>query len=400
MRFDASRAAALFHELRKPQFGGPDGEARVADFVANQFERLGLDVERSEVAGSRFPQRLAPWIGWLGYGALMTSPCLLVLRGRLLASMLAFVIVCLAWHWLNAIIFDWIRPGRRWPPIETAPIVLASLPGSASAPTKVVFQVVLGGLKPDPLHFLPWNRYFFIVAVLYIPHFISIAFILLIRIAHLADPKHAMGSRLDDLLARSLVLILALTWVGILTLLSWEYRHSPGREGLYRVESRGLAVLLELARSWPRSGSRPIDPIFVAAGGQHLDRAGSREIFRRLGAESPSKPKLLMLFFAPGAGDKLRLDTNAMSNSDLNTLVADAARGLWLPVHGLNIGASVPHWCFEPFLFPAVALVGADPRALGDDSVDPQALHRAAQLATEIALRWAKKQVGSPEPGS
>ena len=68
---------------------------------------------------------------------------------------------------------------------------------------------------------------------------------------------------------------------------------------------RGLALLLEMARSWPRNRSRPIEPVFVAAGGQRLDYAGSREVVRLLKSEWPAKPSLLLLFFAPAPAQNI-----------------------------------------------------------------------------------------------
>ena len=72
MKFDAARASAIFEKLGDPAFAGATGEDRIADFVANEFQRMGWNVGRREVEGSRFPQRVGPWIGWLGYGALVT----------------------------------------------------------------------------------------------------------------------------------------------------------------------------------------------------------------------------------------------------------------------------------------------------------------------------------------
>jgi hypothetical protein len=70
--------------------------------------------------------------------------------------------------------------------------------------------------------------------------------------------------------------------------------------------------------------------------------------------------------------------------------VEKAAQSLWIPIQGNGSVASILPW-HVPAYRPAVVLVGSEPRALYDDSVDPQTLHRAAQLATEVALRWAKR---------
>jgi hypothetical protein len=191
---------------------------------------------------------------------------------------------------------------------------------------------------------------------------------------------------------------LVLVWIGIVSLLLREGRRCRRVEGSPPTDRHGLAVLLEMARSWPRTGSRPIEPIFVASGGQHLDHAGSREVVRMLRSDWSGKPSLLVLLFAPGAGDKLRLFAAGSPASDLDELVRGAARGLWIPIQHEELLAPIPPWPFGEYR-PAVALVGSDPSARLADSVDPQALHRAAQLATEIALRWGKQQkaAGAPE---
>ena len=54
-------------------------------------------------------------------------------------------------------------------------------------------------------------------------------------------------------------------------------------------------------------------------------------------------------------------------------------------------------WPFENMqAAEPIALIGSDPRANFDASVSPEVLHRAAQLATEIALRWAKHRKSRP----
>ena len=101
--------------------------------------------------------------------------------------------------------------------------------------------------------------------------------------------------------------------------------------GKIPLDRRGLAGLVEMARTWPRIGSRAIEPLFVVAGGQWLDYAGSREVVRLLKSEWSSKPFLLLLFIAPGTGEELFLCTNAPSGWGLATLAEDAAGSLWIP---------------------------------------------------------------------
>jgi hypothetical protein len=76
-------------------------------------------------------------------------------------------------------------------------------------------------------------------------------------------------------------------------------------------------------------------------------------------------------------------------------LARDAAQSLWIPVKtvamptGMLLGRSWP----VPNRFPDhIVLTGASYRDTPPPPVDAAALARAAQLASEIALRWVKQQ--------
>ena len=70
--------------------------------------------------------------------------------------------------------------------------------------------------------------------------------------------------------------ILVLLWVLILVR-SVPFLRSARDPGL-RDNRTGLAVLLELARTWPRRADGRIEAHFVAVGGQGFDGAGSRAL--------------------------------------------------------------------------------------------------------------------------
>jgi hypothetical protein len=384
MKFDAARANAIFEKLGDPVFTAPQSDGRVADYVAHELEGMGWNVERREVEGSRFPQRAGPWIGWLGYGALITTGYLLSLRNGLLSVALALVLFFLTFQWLEAVLSNRIRPGRRRMPLETAPLLIGSLVAEHSDAVRVVFQAVLGGLKTDFFQSLRPSRSW-IVSVS------NACFWFLIIIVSLPSSH---DRRYPWFIIHSIITILfVLLWITLLCILTWEHQHSGPKTELGLVERRGLAVLLELARSWRHSRPRQIESIFVAAGGQRLNYAGSREVLRILESENPAKPTLLVLFFAPGAGKAIRIAENDPLTSDLSALAKDAAESLWVPSWGDDRRALCPFWPFaKTKAAEPIALIGSDPMAFFDDSVSPEALHRAAQLATEIALRWAKKQ--------
>jgi hypothetical protein len=391
MNFDASRVESLLRALGDPRYAGPDGEANVADFVSGQFTEMGLDVQRRQVTGSRFPRRAAPWVAWLGYGFLVSSVYGLALAANGLRLVLACVLAYFAAAWFEAVVKNLVRPGPWRPPLETAPVLVASRRGRPPASMRVVLQSLISGVNPDP--FLSCFRgpnqrkILFYFLYLFPPAWASL--FLIFRAC--APP----GGRRDLLIVSELLAhnvypaFLAAAWIVILTVLFRAYGQRRSMAGRDRPDRRGIALLLEMARTWPRTGSRPFEPVFVLAGGQPLDYAGSREVVRLLRSEWSSVSSLLILFFAPGAGDELWLSTSPWSARGLAEVAEDAARSLWIPYRPDRSGVLYSFWPHEN-LFSVLALIGSDPRALDDESVDPKGLQRAAQLATEVALRWAK----------
>jgi hypothetical protein len=393
MRFDSARAMKVIDELGDPRFAGPDGEARVADYVAEQFAAMGWQVERLAVVGSR-PHLLAAWTRWLGYGLLITSAYVLIILDRLVASAGAVLLLLYGRILFGDLVGSSIRTARRRPPSGSAPVVVASLPRRSPAPVRVVFQASLGELRPSLFHVILRDKYhdlFWINRLL----FACMMFALLLGLGMWYRPGREFSRLGHEVFLRYLIPpILAFNWMVILGVLAWEYHQfrSRGRPGA--PERRGLAVLLELARSWPRGQSRPIEPLFVAAGGPQLDHAGTREIARRFACGGTSRPSLRILLLAPGAGEALWLATRDPPLPVVRgtgAMVRDAAQSLWIPSKVVHHSTPLPFWPIADW-GPVVALMGSDPRAYPDASADPQALHRAAQLATEIALRWARRQ--------
>jgi hypothetical protein len=392
MKFEASRIKLLLRDLDDPRFSGPDGEANVAEFVEDQFAGMGLEVERREVTGSRFPQRLAPWVGWLGYGLLITSVFGLSLTGNIWLQIFAWYLSAVSARWFLDVVRNRVHPGRKRPPVGTAPLLVAFRRDRPPSSMQVIFQAVISGVKADPFHFRIRSdsaRFIVHALLLLFPPIWATTF-LFARAGFSINPRRPALLRIADFLEHNLYpFFLVPAWIGIVILLLLEYRYRRARAERNPPDRRGLALLLELARAWPRTGSRPIEPVFVVAGGQELDYAGSREVVRLLKKEWGSTPFLLILFFEPGAGHVLWLSTSVFSGEGLGELAEVAARSLWIPHRRELDDALESLWPFVQDL-PALALMGSDPRAFGDDSVDPEAIIRAAQLATEVALRWAK----------
>jgi hypothetical protein len=380
MKFDPARALMIFDQLGDPRFAGPDGEARVAEFVMERFQVAGWEVERREVTGSPWPQRLAPWVELLGYAGLVTAFFVVVVRDPPAWIFFAVISLSLAvgW-WVYGVASHRIRLRRRRDSLETAPVIIASSYGDSSAPVRVIFQAVLGSLVTDYFRISRINRS------------VRRAVVGLILFGSVAIKARTLRPQYSSLLLSFALASLVLVWVILLNVLYWDCHQARSMDNLKQPDRRALAVLTEMIRTWQRAGSQRFEAVFVAAGGQRLDYTGSREVVRLLESEWPSRPSLMVLFIAPGAGVDLALCTRAIGTSGIQELAEEAAASLWIPILNSEIGGLAPSWPFEKGK-PAVVLMGSDPNAFSDASVDPQALHRAAQLATEIALRWAKKQ--------
>jgi len=357
---------------------------------------MGLDVVRRDVIGSRFPQRVAPWIGWLSFGAALTAVYAFILPDSLASTILALALATLGFFWLDAVVGGRIRLGRARPPLESSPLVIATLTSARAAPVRVVFQAALGGLRPSVFHIVRWSYRIYVLLKMGIV--LSLVFLLAIRTGASLFPDRLRSlAAAANLVCAFYAVLLALMWTDIVCLLVREHRQARQVEGRSLIERRGLSVVLEMARTWPRTGSRPIEPMFLAAGGQRLDDAGCREVVRLLRSDGSGKPSLLVVLLAPGAGEKLGLFVFDSLLSDLYEIVEKATKSLWIPTQDDGIVASLPSWPVQSFR-PAFVVVGSDPWALHDEAVDPQALQRAAQLATEVALRWAKKRPWAASP--
>jgi hypothetical protein len=281
------------------------------------------------------------------------------------------------------------------PPVDAAPLLIAKTPDIFHPPIRVVFQALLGGVRRDFIHLTRMK-----CAYIYC---VNVAFMCLAAFTFVSK----FGKRPDRgvYLPQITSVVFVGLWIALLFLLYWDYRQSWLAARTGDVERWGLTALLELARVWPRHRSRQIEAVFVAAGGQRLDFAGSREVLRILESEWPRKPSLLMLLFAPGAGERLRPSEKPLriagryqSGTDL---AKDAAASLWIPIRSDDRFSLLSYWPSEKLtVVEPVGLIGSDPSARFDASDSPEALQRATQLAMEIALRWAKQKAVSADAGS
>ncbi len=159
--------------------------------------------------------------------------------------------------------------------------------------------------------------------------------------------------------------------------------------------SAGAALLLEMARTWPRYRLERFEPVLAAAGGMTCGMAGVRELVRLSEDAWRTRPTLLIMILAPGVGPTLAIQGQPRSMLGRAT---EAAESLWLPAQPLSWRLRMRLGRLWPAstkgldqVVLAGSLSGAD-----EDAFNQEALGRAAQLATEIALRWARQAA----PGS
>jgi hypothetical protein len=147
-----------------------------------------------------------------------------------------------------------------------------------------------------------------------------------------------------------------------------------------------------MARAWPRAWLERFEPVLVAAGGMNLVLDGVREMGRLIREEWIDKPTLVVVILAPGVGPELTIHGRPKS---LMLLVREAAQSLWIPVKTVRMPTELllgRSWPVPSRLPDHIVLSGASYRDAKPPPVDPAALARAAQLASEIALRWVKQQ--------
>ena len=147
--------------------------------------------------------------------------------------------------------------------------------------------------------------------------------------------------------------------------------------------------MLELARSWPRPRSGQLEPVFIVAGGQQLDYAGSREVVRMLDSEWPRKPSLLLLLCAPAPEAAVHSSSSVLRIAALrwsgSNLARAAAESLWIPNRSDDWASLAALWPFDVFReAEPIALIGSDLPDVAVEQMSPESLQRAAQLATEI----------------
>ncbi|HWE36264.1 MAG TPA: hypothetical protein VG406_06800 [Isosphaeraceae bacterium] len=430
MRFDVDRTMAHVRALDSARPAGSEAERRAADSVAQHLQDSGLSVERREAVGSLFPELIGERVGWLGLGVTATIAILSTSKFAHEVSSLATFALAAAFA---TGLFRWL--GRGLPPRIRTPIVLATRPGAESPRARVLLLTHLDTNPPGWaarmraqwdiffLWMLTWSnvgdpdrpdlgwRWFDLYVL---PTLLFLAGLLVSYVVY--RPSRRSGNDLLDqrrgyLLAfafvGSSVVVAVMSRVGLeawampVTMVSWVWlavlvRGWPlftARYALQDAENRtGLALLIELARAWPVDAKEGLDVAFAAVGARTAGQAGARELARIVAEDWPGRPTLVISVQSPGYGNQIVLS----GTEGPLWLAQTAARDLWIP-HRESNWSPIPkgHAPFARRRIDAVSLAGAieltswSPKP--EDLFQSAMLGTTAQLARELALRWARR---------
>jgi hypothetical protein len=275
-----------------------------------------------------------------------------------------------AFLWLRLTTVEGLRVVKIWPRTVAVTSVIARRETEPAPPLRVVFHTPLDTLDLGRSTVPTWLATSVIGLILIVQVIIDMTI-------H-ANPLH--------LPAWSGPFFLGLLWLAIMGRL-WRSVRRPGGPDV-RDNRTGLAVLLELARVWPPGTHSRIETRFATTGGRALDQAGLRALIRAIDSEWPARPTLVVEWLAPGLGPGL-----ALMEQGTGRLAETAARDLWIPHHVIHhSGLHREHWPFGRRGPGYIGMVGPITEAPDAPAraIDPDALARTAQLATEVALRWAR----------
>ena len=349
MRFDAERALAEAGEFAFPRLVRSEGERRAADLLVAKLAAAGLAAGRRDAARPKVPGRLilvglVAWL-WLAIGRALPEVTDLG-RVELVAVGMALLV---------SAVFRLAGSVRRQGLDGRPQQVLAAGPWDADAPARVVFVTRLYTIGAPAVIRLHW--------ALLILAFTLGAFLLTPWARDLIHSTRWAGPAL-----------LAAHWGGLVLLFAAP-KGAPRAPGPGDNRS-GLAALAELARAWPKSAAGRVEVRFAAT-------SGRADLARIIAREWPAKPTLVVVLESPGHGDGLILEARGAARP----LAKSAAEALWIPHRA-------PAWTFAPSPTRAYAREGLDALRLRGDGTAEQlsvaGLAAAAQLASEVALRWGR----------
>jgi hypothetical protein len=379
MRFDTTRAMEWVERFGFPRAAGSAGEGRAGELAAGELERLGLRVERIALAGRRMAGPAQRWLGWFGVAVWSAALEVATHQGAAWPVRLGLALGALLWLRLTTV--EGFTLGVPWPWLRrfaTTNVIAWRAAEGEPPPLRVVFHTPLDTFEPRRELVPRWLATPVIAGLLGAQVFFD-----------LTINRNPLRMPLGHWAGLCCAILL---WLAIGMRIYLRVRRGCAAATDVCDNRTGLALLLELARSWPPGTEGKIETRFVATGGRALGRAGLRALVLAIVREWPARPTLVVDWLAPGVGAGLTLMEHGTDR-----LAARAAADLWIP-HKVARGAGIAH-DHRPLgrTGPAyVGIIGSNvaARRAATMAIEPEALGRAAQLAAEIALRWARKKPG------
>jgi hypothetical protein len=351
MPFDAEKALALMPTFGFARAPGATGTSRAAVLLVESFERLGFEVERPpwRISRAALPITLAGLVLWFWWclGRALPSVGGLMRIDLAVFAVIGLLLILLGTHR--------IRAGPR--PQGPARPVIAKSREASRASVRVLF---LTTLDAPPPRWVRWTaRGALVLGV--------------VTGLALGIPGALTPLRPVPLIGPAFLLA---HWSAYA--LSIFVAFGPRPEVEPGDNRTGLALLVELARSWSRGASGRVEVVFAASElGQALG------LIRRVAEQADGRPTLVVMPVAPGIGTRLTLVGRGHSLG----LAREAAESLWIPFVVRRRPPSLGSWGLPP----VVGLAGER----GATEVVLATLTASAQLATEIALRWARRHQGA-----
>ncbi|HIE52553.1 MAG TPA: M28 family peptidase [Armatimonadetes bacterium] len=392
MPFDAHRAYQHVQRLAFPRRTGSEGARQAADYVAAEFARLGLAVEREPFTFSSLPQRAGKG-GLLMLGLALLGASLLIEPspwGAVVLALGSLGLLPLLTRWNRGVekLFSWgpQQPGEnvlaRWGPDgAAAEIVLLAHYDSKSQTFPLALRVVQVQ-----------------VTLLLMLAVVSLILASALRGPPVVAPAWLKGGTLG---VGGLLLLLALGRTG---------NRSPGALD----NASGVAVLLELARSLTASRVGGLKFTFLATDAEEEGLAGALRYIQRHAAEHDRWRTFFLNLDLVGDEGPLRIVSRyglppLSTGRRLTVALKEAAQEMGVPVREvyLPLGAGTDQiplaaWGFEAVTLqhwrwfgPVLAVHSPQDTA---DHVSPAALRETGEVVWRMIEKSALTSGSSPSP--
>ncbi|WP_161602341.1 M28 family metallopeptidase [Tautonia marina] len=382
--FQPDRALRLIHRLAFPRAVGSQGERLAARLVERALARSGRPVVRERFPVGTTARRVGSVLAFSGASVLVTIGVILATRWPLITGLCALAagyLVNAPWI-VTRSLADRLR-ARVW---SDNLVVWPSRDNDAeAAPARVVFLAHYDSKSQR----LPTGFRVALVVSSTVGCLIlagaSLARMLLGGEAIGFTPLILLGGFINGCL--------------IALMCNASGNRSPGALD----NGSGLAVLLELARSWEPRADAPVDAVFLATGAEEVGLDGARAFLQRHEWWLRERPTLLINLESVGAGDRVWLAGSPIAV----TLAETVAEAQQIPTSRFRVlGAGMDHEPFAAAGLAAVSLLGdvvgtsasLHTRHDGLHLICRDSLMRSARLASHLAWTWAVRLHPSGDP--